>query len=131
MKNPNDDSFDRMLDDALQRASHSIEGKTFGIHLTERIAKLQRRMMLWRMLPTGMGLLSALVVFQVGRPKFDFHIGILSLAPVWENCRPALEWLMQPVPGTQNLLFLWVLLAGMALLLSNWFASRESAIFRF
>ena len=130
MKNPHSDPLDTMLEQALQSASHGLEGETFGIQLAERIAKQQRRMMLWRLLPTGMGLLSALVVFQVARPKFDFQSSFSSLAPVWENCQPAVAWLMQPIPGTQNLSFLWILLTGVAVVFSHWLANRESVMFR-
>jgi len=130
MKYSNNDPLDTRLDQALQSASHSLEGETFRIQLAARIATQQRRMALVRLLPAGMGLLAAVIVSLVARPTFDFQSGFSSLSPVWENCRPALAWLMQPLPGTQNLLFLWVLLAGMALIFSNWFATREPGIFR-
>lgn len=130
MKNPHSDPLDTMLEQALQSASHGLEGETFRIQLTERIAQQRRWMTLVRLLPAIMGLLAAVIVSLVARPKFDFQPSFSSLAPVWENCQPAVAWLMKPIPGTQNLLFLWILLTGVALVYSHWLANRESVMFR-
>ena len=89
------------------------------------------KLLLRRLLPAILGLLAAVIVSFVVRPQFNFQSRFSSLAPLWENCRPALAWLMQLFPDIQNSLFLWVLLAGMALIFSNWLVNRESAMFRF
>lgn len=130
MNYPDRDSLDTMLDQALQSASHSLEGETFRIELTARIATQRHRTMLLRMLPAGMGMLAAVIVLLVARPSFDFQGGISSLANLWGNGRPAFAWLTQPLLGAQDFLLPWVLLAGMALIFGNWLANRESAVFR-
>jgi len=130
MKYPDHDPLDALLDRSLQSASRGLDGDQFRIQLTARIEAQQRRMRLVRLLPAGMGLLAALIVSLVARERFDFHGSFSSLAPLWENSQLALAWLTQALPGTQNLLSLWILLAGTALIFSIWATNREAAIFR-
>jgi len=130
MNTPDQDPLDTLLCQSLQSASRSLDGKMFHRQLAARIAKEQRRMKALRLLPVGMGLLAALVVTFVARPKFDFHIGFSSLATFFEKSKPAISWLMQTHPDTNNFLFLWVVLAGVTLIFSLWLTNRETAIFR-
>ena len=130
MNSPDHDPFDALLEQSLQRASQGIDGTEFRIQLSTRIVAHERRMKLVRLLPAGMGLLTALGVLLIARPKFDFQNDLSSLATLWEKSQPELAWLMQPLPGTNNVIILWALLAGMALVFSSGSSKRESAIFR-
>lgn len=130
MKYPDHDPLDALLDQSLQSASHGLDGDQFLIQLAARIEERRHRMRLVRLLPAGLGLLATLIVSLVAGERFDFHGSFSSLAPLWENSQDALAWLTQALPGTQNLLSLWILLAGTALIFSIWTANRESAIFR-
>ncbi len=129
MKNPAHDPLDAMLEQALHGASHGLAGETFTRQLAGRIAKQQRLMRLRRALPPVMGLLAAVIVLLVARPKIDFQGGASLLAAMRDNARFALAWVTQPIPGGQTLLFLWLLLAAMALIFSHWFTTRETTVF--
>ncbi len=130
MKSSEKDPFDALLDQSLQSASTCLDGEKFRNQLAGRIAEEQCRMNLLRLLPAGMGVLAAIVASLSVLPKFDVRTGLSTLATLSDTLRPVPEWLIHSLPGAPNSIFVWAALAGVALLLSLWFTSRETDLFQ-